>query len=67
MGILALTVLAFISIGEALLVIAVLLLFFGATRIPVIARNFGKGIREFKDATKEKEEENKDNANPNSK
>lgn len=66
MGILAVTVLAFISIGEALLVIAVLLLFFGATRIPVIARNFGKGIREFKDATKEKEE-NKDNANPNSK
>jgi len=62
---LALTVFAFISMGEALLVIAVLLLFFGASRIPVIARNFGKGIREFKNATKENKE--KDNANPNPK
>lgn len=50
--------LAFIGFGEAFLIIAVLLLFFGATRIPVIARNLGKGIREFKDATK-KDEKNK--------
>jgi sec-independent protein translocase protein TatA len=56
--------LAFIGMGEALLIIAVLLLFFGATRIPVIARNFGKGIREFKDATKEeKKEKNKPTSN----
>jgi sec-independent protein translocase protein TatA len=60
-----LTALAFLSMGEALLIVAVLLLFFGASRIPVIARNVGKGIREFKDAGKEKKE--KDNANPNSK
>ncbi|MDB5263229.1 MAG: Twin-arginine translocase TatA/TatE family subunit [Adhaeribacter sp.] len=62
---LAFMVLAFIGMGEALLIIVILLLFFGATRIPVIARNFGKGIREFKDATKEKEE--KDKPTPNSK
>ena len=62
---LAFTALAFIGMGEALLIIVILLLFFGATRIPVIARNLGKGIREFKDATKEKEE--KDNPTSNTK
>jgi sec-independent protein translocase protein TatA len=29
------------------------LVFFGAKKIPEIARGMGKGIREFKDATKE--------------
>ncbi|GAB4239148.1 MAG: twin-arginine translocase TatA/TatE family subunit [Ekhidna sp.] len=29
------------------------LIFFGAKKIPEIARGMGKGIREFKDATKE--------------
>jgi sec-independent protein translocase protein TatA len=62
---LAFTALAFIGMGEALLIIVILLLFFGATRIPVIARNLGKGIREFKDATKDKEE--KDNPTSNTK
>ncbi len=61
-----LTVLAFIGMGEALLIIAVLLLFFGASRIPVISRNLGRGIREFKDATKEKKEDN-NKPNTNSK
>ena len=63
---LTLAVLAFLSMGEALLIIAVLLLFFGASRIPVISRNLGRGIREFKDATKEKKENN-NKPNPNSK
>jgi len=31
----------------------VVIIFFGAKRIPEIARGFGKGIREFKDATKD--------------
>lgn len=31
----------------------VVIVFFGAKRIPEIARGFGKGIREFKDATKD--------------
>ncbi len=53
--------LLFLGVGEAIIVIVVLLLFFGATRIPVIARNLGKSIREFKDASKEKEKENKEN------
>ncbi|MFT2010294.1 twin-arginine translocase TatA/TatE family subunit [Pontibacter sp. 13R65] len=36
----------------AFILIAILLLF-GAKRIPELARGLGKGIREFKDATKE--------------
>jgi sec-independent protein translocase protein TatA len=34
-----------------LLIFLVILLIFGAKRIPEIARGLGKGIREFKDAT----------------
>lgn len=36
---------------EILLIFLVVLLVFGAKRIPEIARGLGKGIREFKDAT----------------
>ena len=52
--------LAFLSMGEALLVIAIILLFFGATRIPVIARNLGKSVREFKDASKKDDKKEKE-------
>ncbi len=38
---------------EILLIFLVILLVFGAKRIPEIARGLGKGIREFKDATNE--------------
>jgi len=38
---------------EILLIIMVLLIFFGAKKIPELARGLGKGIREFKDATNE--------------
>jgi sec-independent protein translocase protein TatA len=40
-----------IGTSEVVLILAVLLLFFGAKRIPDIARGLGRGIREFKDAT----------------
>jgi sec-independent protein translocase protein TatA len=36
---------------ELLLIFLVILLVFGAKRIPEIARGLGRGIREFKDAT----------------
>ncbi|GAA4402793.1 hypothetical protein GCM10023187_18270 [Nibrella viscosa] len=38
---------------EMLLIFLALLLFFGAKKLPELARGLGKGIREFKDATKE--------------
>ncbi len=39
--------------GEMLIIVLFVLIFFGAKKIPEIARGMGKGIREFKDATKE--------------
>jgi len=38
---------------EMILVFLAILLLFGAKKIPELARGLGKGIREFKDATKE--------------
>jgi sec-independent protein translocase protein TatA len=42
---------------EMLIVLFAILLLFGAKRIPELARGLGKGIREFKDATKEIKDE----------
>ena len=38
---------------EVMLILFVILLLFGAKRIPELAKGLGRGIREFKDATKE--------------
>lgn len=38
--------------GEIFLLVVVILLLFGAKRIPDLARGIGKGIKEFKDASK---------------
>lgn len=38
---------------ELLLIMFTILVFFGAKKIPELARGMGRGIREFKDATKE--------------
>ena len=37
---------------EIILIIAVLLLFFGGKKIPELMRGLGKGMKEFKDASK---------------
>jgi sec-independent protein translocase protein TatA len=42
---------------EVFLIIAVLVLLFGAKKIPELARGMGRGLREFKDATKEIKDE----------
>ncbi len=49
----------FSSIGpvEIMLIFLVILLLFGAKKLPELARGLGKGIREFKNATKEVEDE----------
>lgn len=39
--------------GELLVIVFFIIIFFGAKKIPEIARSMGRGIREFKDATKE--------------
>lgn len=38
---------------EILVILFIVLLLFGAKKIPELARGLGRGIREFKDATKE--------------
>lgn len=38
---------------EILIIIAVLVLFFGAKKIPELARGIGEGMNEFKKATKD--------------
>ena len=42
---------------EILLILLVVLIFFGAKKIPELAQGLGKGIREFKKATRDIEEE----------
>jgi sec-independent protein translocase protein TatA len=39
--------------GEIFLILFIVLLLFGAKKLPELARGLGKGIREFKDATKD--------------
>ena len=42
---------------EIILILFVILVFFGAQKIPELAQGLGKGLREFKKATKEMEDE----------
>jgi len=41
----------FISGGEIFVVLIIVLMFFGADKIPGIAKGLGKGLRQLKDAT----------------
>jgi len=45
---------------EIFLIVLFVLIFFGAKKIPELARGLGKGIREFKDATREVQTELED-------
>ena len=45
------------GIGEILLVLALVVFFFGAKRIPQIARGVGEGIRNFKQSVGDGNEE----------
>ncbi|HNP18143.1 MAG TPA: twin-arginine translocase TatA/TatE family subunit [Fulvivirga sp.] len=48
---------------EWIIIILVVLIFFGAKKIPELARGLGRGIREFKDATKEIKKDIEDSTN----
>jgi len=43
--------------GEIILIVLVILLLFGAKKIPELAQGLGKGMKEFKKALKDVEEE----------
>jgi sec-independent protein translocase protein TatA len=57
-----------IGTGELILILAILLLIFGATRLPKLARSIGQSAGELKRGfedtpdTKKKSSQNKDNA-----
>ena len=42
-----------LGIPELLVILFIIILIFGANRLPDIGRGIGKGIRNFKDATRE--------------
>jgi sec-independent protein translocase protein TatA len=46
-----------IGSGELIVILCIALLLFGGKRLPEFARNLGKGIREFKKACSESDEE----------
>lgn len=52
---------------EIILILLIILIFFGAKKIPELAKGFGKGIREFKDATKEVKKEIEDGVSDDTK
>ena len=51
--------------SELMLIMVVILIFFGANKIPELARGLGKGIREFKDASTEIRREFEQSGQPN--
>ena len=46
-----------IGLPEVLIFLVVVLLLFGASRVPEIRRSLGKGMREFKDAVTGRDED----------
>ena len=42
-----------IGIPELLIILAIIIVIFGASRLPEIGRGIGKGIKNFKEATKD--------------
>lgn len=49
-----------LSAWEIILIVAVIILLFGAKKIPDLMHGIGKGIREFKKATTEEEPKKED-------
>lgn len=58
--------LGFVGPWQVVLIIAILLLLFGGKKIPELMRGLGKGMKEFKEATKEDENSPEDKADKKS-
>lgn len=52
---------------EVLLIVTLVVVLFGAKKIPELARGLGTGLREFKSATREMVEEKEENKQPEQK
>lgn len=46
-----------IGLPEMLIILFIVILIFGANRLPDIGRGIGRGIRNFRDATKDNKDE----------
>ncbi|MCG3206119.1 MAG: Sec-independent protein translocase protein TatA [Elusimicrobia bacterium] len=50
-----------IGMGELLVILVIILVLFGAKRVPEVARSLGKSIKSFKDGLKEGMEDKSEN------
>jgi sec-independent protein translocase protein TatA len=48
------------GLGEWLIVLLIILVLFGATRVPALMKGLGKGVREFKKGVSGEDEEEED-------
>jgi sec-independent protein translocase protein TatA len=48
-----------LGLPELVIILIIIILIFGANRLPEIGRGIGKGIRNFKDATRDGQNETK--------
>ena len=55
-----------LGMGELIVIFLVVLLLFGANQIPKVARGLGQGLREFKRAAKELQEDDHKEGEPTS-
>lgn len=49
-----------LGIPELLVILVIVVLIFGASRLPELGKGIGKGIKNFKEATKDGDKENRD-------
>jgi len=52
---------------EIVIILVIVLLFFGGKKIPELLKGLGKGVKEFKDASKSEENEKEEVLNDNEK
>ena len=53
----SMTILGMIGTWQVVLIVLVVLILFGGKKIPELMKGLGKGMKEFKDATKEIEKD----------
>ncbi|HVG69802.1 MAG TPA: twin-arginine translocase TatA/TatE family subunit [Vicinamibacterales bacterium] len=55
-----------LGLPELLIILVIVILIFGANRLPEIGRGIGRGIRNFKESTKDGQDKDKDDKDPTS-
>ncbi|MDG1188939.1 MAG: twin-arginine translocase TatA/TatE family subunit [Flavobacteriales bacterium] len=55
------SILLVIGWPQIVLIVVIVLILFGGKKLPELMKGLGKGMKEFKDATKELNDDNKDN------